>query len=167
MSFICLGDINKNQIPILIGCIFCFLNRIVNKYFRNIITNNMVTNIATAFSRFLAVIPFIILKVKSKQPDNKENKTKNNNGVIEYLFSGNTGQYVKGKYIYIIFASIVYSIQSFLFGPTCNLKTNTWSLYILIIPIFYYFIFKIKLYKHHVLCIVIILLLGVIISFFT
>ena len=66
MSFICLGDINKNQIPILIGCIFCFLNRIVNKYFRNIITNNMVTNIATAFSRFLAVIPFIILKVKSK-----------------------------------------------------------------------------------------------------
>ena len=163
MALINLGMIDKNLIPMPIACVFCFLNRIINKYFRDIVSNNMVINFTTSFSRFLAVIPFIILKKNTKKDHNIE--TIKNNTVIEYIFTGNKEENVKGKWTYIILSSLIYFIQSVLFGITAKIPTNTWNLYILITPIFYYLIFKIKLYKHHYLSIILILLVGAVIDF--
>ena len=51
-----------------------------------------------------------------------------------------------------------------MFVSTFKIKSNSWYLYILITSIFYYMIFKIKLFKHHYLSIIIIILLGIIID---
>ena len=68
MAFISLGQIDKNLIIILIGCVFCFLNRLLNQYKETLLFDNpIITSIDIAISRFLTVIPFIILKIKTKK----------------------------------------------------------------------------------------------------
>ena len=52
----------------------------------------------------------------------------------------------------------------FMFVYTFNITSNTWIKYILFTSIFYYLIFKSKLFNHHYLSIVIILLAGLIID---
>ena len=52
----------------------------------------------------------------------------------------------------------------FMFVYTFNITSNTWITYILFTSIFYYLIFKSKLFNHHYLSIVIILLAGLIID---
>ena len=51
-----------------------------------------------------------------------------------------------------------------MFVYTFNITSNTWITYILFTSIFYYLIFKSKLFNHHYLSIVIILLAGLIID---
>ena len=51
-----------------------------------------------------------------------------------------------------------------MFIATFEVKTNSWIWIILITSIFYYLIFKIKLYLHHVLSSILILLIGAIID---
>ena len=127
------------------------------------IPNYIIKNIPRAFARFLALIPLIIFKTKTNKAVNNDS-INNNNRIIEYLFSGNKNKNVKGKWSFIILASVIYFIQSIFFNMTNRLSTNSWNLYILITPIFYYLIFKIKLYKHHYLSIIFILLIGGIID---
>ena len=61
MAFIGLGKINTNLIPIIIGCIFCFLNRLLNQYEgTKLFENVMLTNIFISFSDIFTIIPYII-----------------------------------------------------------------------------------------------------------
>ena len=53
-----------------------------------------------------------------------------------------------------------------MFVYTFKIESNTWITYILFTSIFYYLIFKAKLFKHHYLSIIIILLAGLIIDIF-
>ena len=164
MNFISLGHIDKNLIPILIGCIFCFLDRILEKFDDGTFSKNIIlTNVFVSFSRFLAVIPYIILKIRSKNVDNTDSNNINNN-IIEYIYIDKKEVNFKNKLEYLIISSILYFIQSIIFVYIIKIQTSSWSLYILITPIFYYLIFKIKLYKHHYLSIILILLIGLIID---
>ena len=45
-----------------------------------------------------------------------------------------------------------------------QIKTIAWIWYILIAAIFYYLIFKVQLYRHHYLSIILIILIGLIID---
>ena len=79
MAFISLGQIDKNLIPMVIGCIFCFLNRILNQYDGTILFNNpILTDIYISVSRFLTVIPFLIMKFRTKK--NKSSDINDNGG---------------------------------------------------------------------------------------
>ena len=51
-----------------------------------------------------------------------------------------------------------------MFIYTIKLKTNTWILFILFASLFYYLLFKSKLYRHHFLSMIIILILGIVID---
>lgn len=46
-----------------------------------------------------------------------------------------------------------------------KIKTNFWIWYILFAAVFHYFIFKVKLYMHHYLSIILIIILGLVIDF--
>ena len=163
MAFISLGKIDKNLIPIIIGCIICFLDRLLEQYEETLLFQNAIlTNLFISFSRLFALMPFLILKKRSKKIKSEEIE-KTNNFVIEYIYT-NIDENIKDKYKYILLSAIVYFIQAILFIFTFKIQSNTWSLYILITPIFYYLFFKIKLYRHHYLCIVLILLIGLIID---
>ena len=68
MAFIELGKIDKNLIPIIIGCVFCFLNRLINHYAETSLFYNLVlTNIFISISNIFTIIPYIILKISSKK----------------------------------------------------------------------------------------------------
>ena len=69
MACISLGTIDKTLIVILIGCVFCFLNRFISKIKvgKILFQSPMLSNIYIAISRFITVIPYIILIIKAKK----------------------------------------------------------------------------------------------------
>ena len=61
-------------------------------------------------------------------------------------------------------STIVYLAQTIFFAKAFKIKTNSWILYILFTALFFYLIFKIKLYRHHYLSCGLIILMGLIID---
>ena len=77
MKYISLGKIDKNIIPIFIGCIFSFLSRLLYNYDSILLfKHSIISNIVSAFSRMLTVFPFIVLKISSKELKNYPKVTK-------------------------------------------------------------------------------------------
>ena len=172
MAFIGLGKINTNLIPIIIGCIFCFVNRLLNQYEDTLLFKNvMLTNIFISFSDLFTIIPYIIFKIRSKKvykPENKElipDETKEMKFEFLYEETYDIEDDVEGKGKFIVLIGLIFFVNYFFFVYTFALKTNTWIMYILFTSIFYYLFFKSKLYKHHYLSIVIILIIGLVIDF--
>ena len=166
MACISLGKIDKNLIPIVIGCIVCFFNRLLNQYDETLLFKNIIIpSIYISLSRFLAVIPYIILKIRTKGFNDCCVKNINKDP-IKYIYNNNQNVITKGKKRYTFLSAIIYLINQFQFVPTFKIKTNSWIWIILITSIFYYFIFKIKLYKHHYISAILIILIGVIIDLF-
>ena len=172
MAFIGLGKINTNLIPIIIGCIFCFLNRLLNQYEgTKLFENVMLTNIFISFSDIFTIIPYIIFKIRSKKvykPENKElipNETKETKFEFLYEETYDIEDEVEGKGKFIVLIGLIFFVNYFIFVYIFALKTNTWIMYILFTSIFYYLFFKSKLYRHHYLSIVIILIIGLVIDF--
>ena len=172
MAFIGLGKINSNLIPIIIGCIFCFLNRLLNQYEgTKLFENVMLTNIFISFSDIFTIIPYIIFKIRSKKvykPENKEvipNETKETKFEFLYEETYDIEDEVEGKGKFIVLIGLIFFVNYFIFVYIFALKTNTWIMYILFTSIFYYLFFKSKLYRHHYLSIVIILIIGLVIDF--
>ena len=167
MVFIGLGKVNKNLIPLFVGCVFCFLNRLLNQYEGTLLFKNIVlTNVFIAISDIFSFIPYIIYKVRSKFDFKTENKDINQcDTKFEYIYEEKENiEDVQGKEKYILLIGLVFFANYYMFVYTFELKTNMWIMYILFTSIFYYLIFKAKLYKHHYLSIVIILLAGFIID---
>ena len=70
----------------------------------------------------------------------------------------------KGKWLYIFLYNFIELVQSIILIYSIELKSNYWILDIFITCIFYYFIFKIKLYKHHYFSMIIIIIIGIILD---
>ena len=172
MAFIGLGKINTNLIHIIIGGIFCFLNRLLNQYEgTKLFENVMLTNIFISFSDIFTIIPYIIFKIRSKKvykPENKElipNEAKETKFEFLYEETYDIEDEVEGKGKFIVLIGVIFFVNYFIFVYIFALKTNTWIMYILFTSIFYYLFFKSKLYRHHYLSIVIILIIGLVIDF--
>ena len=57
MRYISLGTIDRNSIPIFIGCIFSFLSRLLYNYDGIILfKHSIISNIVSAFSRVIMLI---------------------------------------------------------------------------------------------------------------
>ena len=172
MAFIGLGKINTNLIPIVVGCVFCFLNRLLNQYEgTSLFKNVMLTNIFISFSDLFTIVPYIIFKVRSKKVYKHENKEitpdETQETKFEYLYeeSYDIEDDVQGKGKFIVLIGLIFFVNYLIFVYIFALKTNTWIMYILFTSIFYYLFFKSKLYRHHYLSIVIILIIGLVIDF--
>ena len=168
MAFIGLGKINKNLIPLTLSSIFCFLNRLLNKYdgtdlFKNVI----LTNIFISCANLLIIIPYLIYKYRYKKPklkttiENIDNKNTQETK-IEYIFEEVSDiSYVNHKRIYVIVIALLFFANYYMFIYTIDLKCNTWIMYILFTSIIYYLVFKLKLHRHQYLSITLILILGI------
>ena len=167
MACISLGTIDKYLIVILVGCIFCFLNRLLNKVDIDTILfdGTVISNICISLSRFLTVIPYIILTIKTRRKTKRISKDKNKEKSYEY--NDKIKESAKSKWGYILLSSFIFLILSYFLNESFKIKTNAWIWYILISSLFYYLIFKIKLYIHHYLSIVLIILLGLAIDLIT
>ena len=158
MALISFGRIDKNLIPILIGCIFCFLQRLTHQIEGSLLLkNSIMVYILISFSKLFTLIPFLILHF-----DKSKNEMRDNRGKLIYI--NKKEKITKGKIIFLFLSAIIIFIQS-LFSVYANkIKTNSWVWNILITSVFYYLFLKMKLYKHHYLCIAIIILIGFIID---
>ena len=70
----------------------------------------------------------------------------------------------KGKLLYIFLYNFIDFVQGIILICSIELKSNYWILDIFITCIFYYLIFKIKLYKHHYLSMILIIIIGIILD---
>ena len=162
MAFIRLGNLNKNLIPIVIGCVVCFLNRLLNLYKGTLLFKNAILlNICITFSRFLAIIPYIILKIKSKQNSDLNNIK---NKKLKYIYINNEQKIIKGKRKFLLLSGTIFLIQQNFYIASMNVKTNSWIWTLLFTAIFYYLLFKAQIYRHHYLSAVLILLIGIVID---
>ena len=158
MACISLGKFDKSLIPIGIGCVFSFLSRLLFNYDGTILfKHTVISNLLAAFAKLLTIIPLIIFKVRSKRIKNIDIE-KNRISNISLTFIKNLKQKTKlGKYLYIILNAVIYFVQGIILVYTVKIRTNFWVFNIFIILVFYYLIFKIKLYRHHYLSIGIII----------
>ena len=116
-------------------------------------------------SKLLTIVPYIIFLINSKKVHSNEIQIKNGtNSFIYKHINNNVNKIIKGKWAFIILAAIIYLINQFFFVFTIKIRSNTTILNILITSIFYYLIFKIKLYRHHYLSVILIILVGLIID---
>lgn len=169
MACISLGKIDKNIIPIIVGSIFCFLNRLLNEAKPEIYENTILTNIVISLSRFLTIIPLIIFKIKfnrDRSYNDKNNDSNKNSKSIQLIYKNNR-IYVKGVAKYVLLSAVIYLIQSIFFALAFKATTNAWIWYILIASIFYYLMFKVQLYRHHYLSIFFIIVIGTVIDLTT
>ena len=188
MAFIGFGKIDKNIIPLILGCAFCLLNRVLNSNSdSNLFENVVVTNIFISLANTLIIIPYIIYKIISRKNDKNKNKEekKDKDDTFEmtkktkdktteeeeeeknfvYIYNENEDiEDVPGKSKYIILIGLIFFVNYYLFIHTIKVKTNTWTIYIVFTSLFYYLIFKSKLYRHHYLSIGLILIFGIIID---
>ena len=165
MALISLGKIDINLIPMLIGCIFCFLNRLLNQYDGALLLKNAIlTNIFISISKLFTVIPLLILKFRSNKVSSSEIQSVDSFNKLEYIYTEKNIEIVQYKGRLILLSAVIFFVQSIFFVLTFGIKTNSWIWNILITSIFYYWFFKIKLFKHHYLSIIIIILIGFIID---
>ena len=158
MACISLGRIDKNFIPIFVGCIFCFLNRLLHQYDGALLFKNpIMMNICISSSKFFAFIPYFLQKILDKHSFISNNEIINDNEEIKsdssekYLYLEDSKKFFKGKWKYLVLSSIIFLFNQLLFVLTIKVRTNTPILNILITSLFYLLIFKIKLYRHHYL----------------
>ena len=86
MAFIGLGQIGKNLIPILIGCIICFSTRLLFLYDgTNLFKHEIIPNIIVAASQLLTIIPHIMIKkqiIRGYDGNDLDQEYFNNNKLI-------------------------------------------------------------------------------------
>ena len=165
MAFISIGKIDKNLIPMIAGCIFCFLNRILNQYDGSLLFKNQIMmNIYISTSKLFTIIPFILLKINSKKVSSNDIQTIKNQQALKYMNKSGAKRIIAGKWGFIFLAVMIYFVNQIFFVLTIKVHSNTTILNILITSLFYYLIFKIKLYRHHYLSVILIIIVGFIID---
>ena len=164
MAFISLGTIDKKLLPILFGCIFSILNKLLMTSDQTILfQQKLLPNIIASFAQMLAIIPFIILKIKTRRAKRDSYRIQADNE-IELIYSDIKYEIIEDKWKYIILSSVLLFGQGLLLLYTYQIKSNSLIWNIIIISISYFLIFKIKLYKHHYFSLITIVLTELILD---
>ena len=167
MACISLGTINKNLISILITCIFSFLSRLLITYKETVLfTHPLLLNIFATAVKLLTIIPFIIITIRTKKADGSSSR-KGSVGKGKIIYNNIKEEITKGKWKFLLLSGVICFIQSVILCFTISIKTNLYLLNILITGIFSQIILKIKLYRHHYLSIILIILTGLILDLVT
>ena len=161
MAIISIGKIDIKLIPMVVGCTFCFLNRLLNQYDGSLLFKNpIMTNICISSSKLLTIVPFLI----STKFNKSEIKRKNTVKTLQTKYSIEKDNITKGKWKYLFFSAMVFFVNQFLYVLAIKVKSNTSILNILITSLFYYLIFKAKLFRHHYFSCALIILTGLLID---
>ena len=154
------GIVDKNILYMIIGGLIRFLTNyfLAQELLSNILNHSLVMNFASSLGLMLSFIPFIIYKIRNKEFKCFDKNIKNNNLVYNNLLEA----IIYGKYKWILLSSFIDFIQTIVIDNFCALcRVNMWIFDILFISIFSYLIFKIKLYIHHYISIIIIISVGI------
>ena len=166
MAIISLGKIDQKIIPILLGFVFCFSTRFLYFVETILFAHPVVVGLSISIAKFLNIIPLIIIKIRSKKVHSKLNQS-NNKSFNDYeIYHKKIRTKNKNKYIYYLLTAGIFFVIVILQVLTISINVNFWILDIVFTPFFYYLMFKVKLYKHHYLSIILIILIGIVIDTF-
>ena len=166
MKFLSLGKIDKNIISIIVGCAFCFFSRLLFRFpgDSELFDHAIIVNILVSISYFFTIIPFLILKYRTNNKHKIESIQNNDLEDMEDIPTITQKDITKGKLLYIFLYNFIDFVQGIIIMYSIELKSNYWILNIFIASVFYYLIFKIKLYKHHYLSMILIIVIGIILD---
>lgn len=157
-----LGKIDKNLLPMLFASVFCFLNRLLNQYKEVNLTQQksiILMNIVISSSKLFGIIPYLIT-LKFYNNDIKNEKISKINNVSRETHVNEIKRIKQVKWRYLFFSAFVFFLNQMTYVITIPIKTNTSNLNILITSLFYYLVFKNKLYIHHYLSCALIIIIG-------
>jgi len=171
MAFIGLGNIDKKIIPIIIASISCFLNRLLNKVDAKLYKNTIMTNICISSSKIFALIPFFILKKRTKSVTSTDIELSSSSSIStkhsrKYIYVKGEKRILKGIWKFVFISAVIFTINQVLYVVTLSVKTNTTTLDIVFTSIFYYLFLKVRLYRHHYLSMILIIISGASIDLF-
>ena len=164
MKLISIGQFDRNIIYPILGGIFSFIIKLLLSYDLTILTeHSLLLSINSSLGMSLAFIFVLLYKKKSKTDEISKPKNKGHNIELEYINQYEEIRYNKFKYI--LLSSIIDFIITVLICTYCiGLGINMWTLEILFIYLFSYIIFRIKIYRHHYISGLIILIFGIILN---
>ena len=112
MAIISIGKIDKKLIPMVVGCIFCFLNRLLNQYDGTLLFKNpIMTNISISSSKLFTIVPFLISHKFYKNDVHAINKIK----TLQNKYTTEKEKITKGKWPYLFFSAMVFFVNQFLY----------------------------------------------------
>ena len=166
MAIISFGNINKKILFAIFGGIFKLLSDLIVKFLRKskkieIREHPFILGINAGLGYCISFIPFLIFK---RNYDYLNQKTFD---VDEKLIYNETDDYFLEKrekkfrpWLIIAFCDFFQKLLSFIYISLYNF----WIFDILFILIFSHFILKVKLYKHHFISLMLIIIFGIIIN---
>lgn len=180
-SIIIFGEYNKNIIyPIISGVLDFIINIILSK--SKLSDFPILLYMGASFGMSLSFIFVIIYKYKNKfnkekinkakikkdkkNRDSKNDKTKYKNNHKNYSLNIDYEKDDKFKFIFIFLCGLLDFFETFLIFKFCSeVKLNLWIFDILFLSLFSYLIFRTRIYRHHILSIIIIIGTGLILDF--
>ena len=157
--FLGIGNIDKNIIFMLIGGLLrFFVNLFLGQdILSSILNHTLVMNFSTSLGLMLSFIPMIIYKIR-----NKEMNCCVKNVKYDLVYNNLYEALIYGKYKWILLSSFIDFIQNMVIQQFCMYcRINMWIFDILFISIFSFIIFKIKLYLHHYISVLLIIFVGI------
>ncbi len=166
-SFITFGDLDKNILyPIIGGILKFILNVILIK--EDFSNHPLVTSIGSSLGMSLSFFLLLIYKCRTKSSDINIDLKKYSKMIqksklsIKYEYNNQYKLIRRDKFKYIILSCMIDFITTILILKYCiSIKINIWIFDILFISLFSYLILKKKIYKHHYISIIIIIITGV------
>jgi len=166
MKFLTFGKIDKKLLIAVVGGLTTLTFKYTVKYnpkFQIIIQNHFLWNIYVSFAMFLAIIPHLILKHRSKSSLNSLGTPKEKSKLkIELIVDDDIFERRKcAKFRFILYSTIFDFTQTLLytfFG--INNSFNLWNFDIIFLSLFSYLLLKTKFYRHQYVSMIIITILG-------
>ena len=180
------GKINRYSFLILVGAIFRAFLTGLEKLSKNFAEENkhpIVYSLTYSLGLFLNFISLIILKIRNESPKEVEKRKEKEKTLINSALLVEDVQKTvninnsfkihnisinkitnKEKYLWILMISVINYIGYVffcIFWVNIDNYFNTWGFTIGFMSIFSYKLLQIKLYKHHYLCIIIIIIEGI------
>ena len=170
---ISIGQLNINIIyPIVAGILKFIAKYIINNKSLNINLSDhpLIMSIASSFGMSFSFILLIIYRKKNKMSEDtkidipmQDNKdTRKNSFHFIYIYNDQLDIINYDKYKYILLTSIMDFITTIINFKFCyDIQINMWIFDILFLSLFSYLIIQMKIYRHHYISIILIILAGI------
>ena len=166
-----IGNVDKKLfLPILAGILYFPLYIIID--YSEVQSHYIIFCLCSSLGMCLSFIPLIISRINMKKSmENKieKHKQKNNNSIeINLIYNKISDEIKRYKFFFIFISALTDFSQSIIatLTITYSIKVNFWLLDIFFLSFLSYFILNIKLLKHQILSMIIIISLGVILDLF-
>ena len=167
MKCINFGQINKKLLIPVISGVITLIYRYIIKYnpkYKIATQNPFLLNAYVAFGMILAIIPYLILKQRSKQSFINSEELQDKSKLEINLLYNKDDIFKKtkfAKYRFIVYSTVFDFTQTLLSTLYCSFCVyNLWIFDIIFISLFSYLMLKAKLYRHQYISMIIIITLG-------